>query len=93
MKQKMRSASLTPLVALVAICFFGVAAPGQQSTPQKSEPAAPKSGAAKTQAAAPRGNADLLAEIKRSGKLRVGVSEVVPWATHDKDRQPGRVRN
>jgi polar amino acid transport system substrate-binding protein len=85
MRQKMLSASLTPLGALVALCFLGVAAPGQQSTPPKSESAAPTSGAAQTQAAAPRGNLDLLAEIRRSGKLRVGVSEIVPWATHDKD--------
>jgi polar amino acid transport system substrate-binding protein len=85
MRQKMLSASLTPLVALVALCFLGVAAPGQQSTPPKSESATPKSGTVQTQAAAPRGNLDLLTEIKHGGKLRVGVSEIVPWATHDKD--------
>jgi len=34
---------------------------------------------------APRVNVDTLAEIKMSGKLRVGVSEIVPWAMHDKD--------
>jgi polar amino acid transport system substrate-binding protein len=76
---------LTPLVALVALCFLGVAAPGQHSVPPKSEPAALKSGTAQGQATAPRANGDLLAEIKRGGKLRVGVSEIVPWATHDKD--------
>jgi polar amino acid transport system substrate-binding protein len=27
----------------------------------------------------------MLARIKKSGKLRVGISEVMPWATHDKD--------
>jgi len=27
----------------------------------------------------------MLAEIKKSGKLRVGVAEIVPWAMHDKD--------
>ncbi len=32
-----------------------------------------------------RSTADLLAEIKKSGKLRVGVAEIVPWAMHDKD--------
>ncbi len=85
MRKKMFPASLTPLVALVALCFLGVAAPGQQSVPKKSEPAAPKSGTAQRQATAPRAKGDLLAEIKRSGKLRVGVSEIVPWATHDKD--------
>jgi polar amino acid transport system substrate-binding protein len=85
MRKKMFPASLTPLVALVALCFLGVAAPGQHSVPPKSEPAALKSGTAQGQATAPRANGDLLAEIKRGGKLRVGVSEIVPWATHDKD--------
>ena len=85
MRKKMFPASLTPLVTLVALCFLGVAAPGQQSVPPKSEPAAPKGGTAQGQAPAPRANGDLLREIKRSGKLRVGVSEIVPWATHDKD--------
>ena len=85
MKEKMLPASLTPLVALVALCFFGVAAPGQQPVPPKSEPAAPNSSTAQGQPAAPHAHGDLLAEIKRSGKLRVGVSEIVPWATHDKD--------
>ena len=85
MRKKMFPASLTPLVALVALCILGVAAPGQQSVSPKSEPAAPKSGTAQGQATAPRANGDLLPEIKRSGKLRVGVSEIVPWATHDKD--------
>jgi len=27
----------------------------------------------------------MLAEIKKSGKLRVGLTEIVPWAMHDKD--------
>jgi ABC-type amino acid transport substrate-binding protein len=85
MRKKMFPASLTPLVALVALCFLGVATSGQHSVPPKSEPAALKSDTAQGQATAPRANGDLLAEIKRSGKLRVGVSEIVPWATHDKD--------
>jgi polar amino acid transport system substrate-binding protein len=34
---------------------------------------------------APRTTVDTLAEIKRRGKLRVGVSIIVPWAMHDKD--------
>jgi polar amino acid transport system substrate-binding protein len=33
----------------------------------------------------PRTTVDTLAEIKRAGKLRVGVSIIVPWAMHDKD--------
>jgi len=31
-----------------------------------------------------RTSVDMLAEIKKSGKLRVGISEIVPWAMHDK---------
>jgi polar amino acid transport system substrate-binding protein len=85
MKQKIFRASWTPLAALVALFFLGVAAPAQQSAPPKSEPGTPQSAAAQNQAVAPRGNIGLFAEIKRSGKLRVGVSEIVPWATHDKD--------
>lgn len=27
----------------------------------------------------------MLARIKKSGKLRVGITEIVPWATHDKN--------
>lgn len=34
---------------------------------------------------APRTNIDTLATIERNGKLRVGVSEIVPWAMHDKN--------
>jgi polar amino acid transport system substrate-binding protein len=38
-----------------------------------------------SQQVAPRSNTDMLAAIERRGKLRVGVSEIVPWAMHDKD--------
>jgi polar amino acid transport system substrate-binding protein len=34
---------------------------------------------------APRTMLDTLVEIKKRGKLRVGVSMIVPWAMHDKD--------
>lgn len=33
----------------------------------------------------PSANTDKLAEIRKSGKLRVGVAQMVPWAMHDKD--------
>ncbi len=33
----------------------------------------------------PRSNIDLLTTIEKKGKLRVGISEIVPWAMHDKD--------
>lgn len=38
-----------------------------------------------TMVVAPRSNVDTLAEIKKSGKLRVGVAKVIPWAFHDKN--------
>ena len=85
MKQKMLSASLTALVAIAALSFLGLTAPGRPSTPPKAEQATPKTTTTQAPAGAPHANIDLLAEIKRSGKLRVGVAEIVPWATHDKD--------
>jgi polar amino acid transport system substrate-binding protein len=33
----------------------------------------------------PRDTTDMLASIVKSGKLRVGVVEVIPWAMHDKN--------
>ena len=41
--------------------------------------------AAQSSAIAPKVTIDMLAEIKKSGKLRVGLTEIVPWAMHDKD--------
>ncbi len=38
-----------------------------------------------TMVVAPRSNVDTLAEIKKSGKLRVGVAKIVPSAFHDKN--------
>lgn len=35
----------------------------------------------------PRVSSDLLAEIEKTGRIRVGVSLIVPWAMHDKDGQ------
>jgi polar amino acid transport system substrate-binding protein len=40
---------------------------------------------AKTAEVAPRTTDDMLARIKKSGKLRVGISDIAPWAIHDKD--------
>ena len=86
MKHKMLPAYWRPLFAAAALVLFGAAASAQQGAAPKAEaPAEAKSAAAQNPAPAPRGGGDLLSEIKRSGKLRVGVSEIVPWATHDKD--------
>jgi polar amino acid transport system substrate-binding protein len=38
-------------------------------------------------AVAPRSNVDMLEAIEKSGTLRVGVAEIMPWAMHDKDGQ------
>ena len=62
------------------LCFLfvcGSASHAQQEQGQKAEPprivVPPKSGV------------DLLAAIEKRGRLRVGISEIVPWAMHDKD--------
>ncbi len=44
-----------------------------------------------TMVVAPRSNVDTLAEIKKSGKLRVGVAKVVPWAFHDKNDKTNKL--
>jgi polar amino acid transport system substrate-binding protein len=86
MRPKIRPAYSKSLFAAAALFLFGVAASAQQGTVPRAQPSSePKSAAAQTPTAVPRGGGDLLSEIKRSGKLRVGVSEIVPWATHDKD--------
>ena len=84
MRKKMFPASLTPLVALVALCFSVWRLPVNSPSRQIGAGGAEKRYGA--------GTGDCFArqwgctrEIKRSGKLRVGVSEIVPWATHDKD--------
>ena len=47
---------------------------------QQTQPPQPS-----TMVVAPRSNVDTLAEIKKSGKLRVGVAKIAPWAFHDKN--------
>src|SRR5271170_6220120 len=82
MKTIMRSlTSYRPLMsflALSAIACCNLAAQGQAPA-AKPSPATPPS------AVAPRTTDDILARIKKSGKLRVGITEIMPWATHDKD--------
>jgi polar amino acid transport system substrate-binding protein len=69
---------LTSFLALAALTCFSLAA-------QCQPPAAKASPSTALSAAAPRTNDDMLARIKKSGKLRVGITEIMPWATHDKD--------
>ncbi len=91
------------IACLVALPVFGqdAASPSQSAqnaTPAPAHPNAPPNAhhAAATAApsyspqspVAPRSTIDTLAEIKKRGKLRVGVSMIVPWAMHDKDGNP-----
>jgi polar amino acid transport system substrate-binding protein len=63
-------------IAVAGMLSGNSEAKAQATTPDGSLAAAP---------VAPRVNADMLADIVKSGKLRVGVAEIVPWAMHDKD--------
>jgi polar amino acid transport system substrate-binding protein len=73
----MRFPYLRVQLLLCILLFCGSASHAQQEQGQKTEPprivVPPKSGV------------DLLAAIEKRGKLRVGISEIVPWAMHDKD--------
>jgi polar amino acid transport system substrate-binding protein len=60
--------------ALLACCLGAYA----QAKPAAEAPVKPDT-------VAPKINVDMLAQIKKAGKLRVGVSEAVPWAMHNKD--------
>jgi polar amino acid transport system substrate-binding protein len=67
-------------------------APNAQSSPQnpaqqssEKQQVVPPARLSPEDSVAPRTNVDTLAEIKKSGKLRVGVSMIIPWAMHDKD--------
>jgi polar amino acid transport system substrate-binding protein len=66
------------LLLIALACCCGLAAQAQAPA-AKTPPATPPS------AVAPRTTDDMLARIKKSGKLRVGITEIIPWATHDKD--------
>jgi polar amino acid transport system substrate-binding protein len=69
---------LTSLILLTAFACCVQASHGQTSA-AKTSPTTPPS------SVAPRMTDDMLARIKKSGKLRVGITEIMPWATHDKD--------
>jgi len=60
---------------------------GQNPAQSNAQPqqATPPARSSLEDSVAPRINVDTLAEIKKSGKLRVGVSMIIPWAMHDKD--------
>jgi polar amino acid transport system substrate-binding protein len=75
MKSSVVSASMQRIAGFVALLVCAIVVQAQQAPP----PPTPSADVA------PRSNVDMLAEIKKSGKLRVGVAEIVPWAMHDKD--------
>jgi polar amino acid transport system substrate-binding protein len=78
MKQLTSHRRLTISLLLTAFLYSALAARAQA-------PEAKTSPSTKTPAVAPRTTDDMLARIKKSGKLRVGITEIVPWATHDKN--------
>jgi polar amino acid transport system substrate-binding protein len=55
-----------------------------QAQPQKAAPAVSHTTTNRNRTVAPRSNVDMLEAIERSGKLRVGISEIIPLAMHDK---------
>jgi polar amino acid transport system substrate-binding protein len=76
--------------AAVPLVLWAIPAIAQQDAPpapQSTKTTAPKPDAGKPsrRIVAPRVDVDTLVAIEKAGKLRVGVSEIVPWAMHDKD--------
>jgi polar amino acid transport system substrate-binding protein len=77
------SASMQRVAGLAVLLVCAMVA-GAQETP--AAPAPPVMPTTSKEVVIPeRSTVDMLAEIKKSGKLRVGVAEIVPWAMHDKD--------
>jgi polar amino acid transport system substrate-binding protein len=83
MKNAVVSASMQRVAGLAVLLVCAMVA-GAQETP--AAPAPPVLPATSKEIVIPeRSTVDMLAEIKKSGKLRVGVAEIVPWTMHDKD--------
>lgn len=92
---------LVALVALVfSFAHAALQTPSSAAPPQSSAPAATQTTPTPSQAPAPsstephkhgvpivalRTTIDQLASIQKRGKLRVGISEIIPWAMHNKD--------
>jgi polar amino acid transport system substrate-binding protein len=83
MKNSAISASMRRVAALVGLLVCAMAAGAQETPAAPTPPVLPNT--SKEIVVPDRSTVDLLAEIKKSGKLRVGVAEIVPWAMHDKD--------
>ncbi|MBB5317931.1 transporter substrate-binding domain-containing protein [Tunturibacter empetritectus] len=71
------------MAGLVVLLSCALVAQAQETPASPPSPAIPST--SKEIEVPARSTVDMLAEIKKSGKLRVGVSEIVPWAMHDKD--------
>lgn len=83
MKNSAISASMQRVAALVVLLVCAMAAGAQETPAAPTPPVLPTT--SKEIVVPDRSTIDTLAEIKKSGKLRVGVAEIVPWAMHDKD--------
>jgi polar amino acid transport system substrate-binding protein len=71
------------LLGLVVLLVCTIVAQAQEPPAAPTPPVLPNT--SKEIVVPDRSTVDLLAEIKKSGKLRVGVAEIVPWTMHDKD--------
>jgi polar amino acid transport system substrate-binding protein len=71
------------IVGLVVLLLCAAASRAQESPAGSAPPVLPAT--SKDVVVPERSTVDLLAEIKKSGKLRVGIAEIVPWAMHNKD--------
>lgn len=69
---------------MLALCAFTAPAQKQETPATPKSPASSGTPNREDITVAPRTNVDTLAEIKKSGKIRVGVAKFVPWAMHNK---------
>src|SRR5271155_3964884 len=83
MKNAAVSASMQRVAGLAVLLMCAMAAGAQETPAAPAPPVLPNT--SKEVVVPERSTVDMLAEIKKSGKLRVGVAEIVPWAMHDKD--------
>jgi polar amino acid transport system substrate-binding protein len=83
MKNAVVSPSMQRIAGLAVLLVCAIVAQGQETPAAPTPPVLPNT--SKEIVVPDRSTVDLLAEIKKSGKLRVGVAEIVPWTMHDKD--------
>jgi polar amino acid transport system substrate-binding protein len=83
MKNAAVSASMQRIAGLVALLVCAMVTVAQETPAVPAPPVLPNT--SKEIVVPDRSTVDLLAEIKKTGKLRVGVAEIVPWTMHDKD--------